>query len=120
MAAHVAAESERFNCAKCPWGANARGKHCDESNPADFAKFVIEIGGRPFMASTSCFLPKITPASRALLRLHMHYRNGLLAQAGGISDQPALYVEAMELLERTFNDIELQRAKDQARRAARE
>ncbi len=120
MAAHVAAESDQFNCDKCPWGRNDKGRHCDDSNPASFPKFVIQQHGRPFLQSTTCFLPKITPASRGFLRLHMHYRNGLLARAGGICDQAHLYVEAMELLEQTFNEIDLERAKEQARRAQRD
>lgn len=112
MAAHVAAEADRFNCDKCPWG-----RHCDESNPAPYAKFVIQISGRPFMESRTCFLPMISAQSHAMLRLHLHYRNGILAHAGGISDQEQIYVQAMEVLEQTYHEIERQRLKDRAREA---
>jgi hypothetical protein len=110
VAAHVAAESDRFNCAKCPWG-----RHCDDSNPAPFPKFVIHVAGRPFLESRTCFLPMLTAQSHRLVRLHLHYRRGLLPHAGGIADQAQLYVEAMELLEQTFNEIDMQRMKDQAK-----
>lgn len=60
----------------------------------------------------------ITPATHAFLRLHRHYGNGLLPHAGGICDQQNLYIEAMELLESTFNGIEAERA-EQARRDTR-
>jgi hypothetical protein len=116
MAAHVAAEADRFQCDRCPWGRNEKGRHCDESNPAPYPQFVIQIAGRPFMESRICFLRKITPQSHHLLRLHMHYRKGVLPRAGGICDQPNLFVEAMELLEQTFNEIDIQRMKEQAKR----
>lgn len=33
------------------------------------------------------------------MRLYTHYKNGLLPHAGGVMDQPAGYLEAMELIE---------------------
>lgn len=110
VAAHVAADADRFNCKACPWG-----RHCDEKNPAPFEKFVIEIDGQPFLKSRTCFLPMITPASHGFLRLHTHYRKQLLPRAGGISDQANLYIEAIEVLEHSFNRIEIERARERAR-----
>ena len=54
----------------------------------------------------------MTADSHRFLRLYNHYKNGLLPQAGGICDQPNLYLEAMEMLETTFNRL----AGDRARR----
>lgn len=101
MAAHVAAERDQFDCSTCRWG-----RHCDSSNPAPFAKFVIQIDGKPFLESRTCFLPMITPESGRFMRLHWHYKNRFLPHAGGICDQSNLYVEAMEVIEQTFNKIE--------------
>lgn len=53
----------------------------------------------------------ITASSHRFLRLHTHYKNGFLPEAGGICDQPNLYLEAMEFLEGTFNGINNERIK---------
>lgn len=59
--------------------------------------------------SNVCLLPMITADSHRFLRLHAHYKNGFLPHAGGICDQPNLYIEAMEFLERAFAGIEADR-----------
>lgn len=48
--------------------------------------------------SRTCLLPMITPQSQYLLRLHKHYREGLLPLSGGLLEQPNYYLEAMEIL----------------------
>jgi len=40
----------------------------------------------------------ITPFSYHLIGLYLHYKNGILWNSGGISDQPAIYLQAMELI----------------------
>lgn len=80
----------KFNCSACSWG-----RHCDDSNPAPYNKFVI----KGFMESKTCFLPMVTDESRFLLRLYRHYKNGLLAVSGGVLDQPNYYLEAMETID---------------------
>lgn len=50
------------------------------------------------LESRTCLLPMITPASRFFVRLYRHYKNKILPYAGGILEQPQLYVEAMEVL----------------------
>lgn len=52
----------------------------------------------------------ITPASHLWLRLHSHYRKGGHL-ATEILGQPNKYIEAMELLSSTFNEIELESIK---------
>jgi len=42
----------------------------------------------------------VTPESRYWLRLHVHYRNNVLAVAGGLLNQPERYSRAMEIIER--------------------
>lgn len=41
----------------------------------------------------------ITGETRTMLKLHSHYKNGILINSGGILDQPSAYVEAMYMIE---------------------
>ncbi len=91
---HAAA---KFDCTHCRWG-----RHCDESNPAP-ADGWWEIAG--VIRSRTCLLPMVTPASRFLLRLYRHYDKRLLPYGGGLLDQPNYYLEAMEIIETTLNDL---------------
>lgn len=87
----MAAQRDQFNCQQC-----RHNRHCDDSNPAPFPMFVLrEIG----LEARTCLLPMITPLSNQLLRLYSHYKNQLLPHAGGLYDQPAVYTEAMELID---------------------
>jgi len=49
--------------------------------------------------SNVCLKPMITSASAFYLRLHAHYKNGLLPYSGGLLDQPAVFIEIMEIIE---------------------
>ena len=42
-----------------------------------------------------CLRKMVTPFTWYLLDLHKHYMAGNLAVAGGVTDQPAIYLEAM-------------------------
>lgn len=87
----VAHNRESFNCQNCRFQ-----RHCDDSNPAPYPVFVIpEIG----LASRTCLLPMVTDEARAMLDLYRHYKNGYLPRAGGILDQPAVYMESMALID---------------------
>lgn len=86
----VAAQRENFNCQQC-----RHNRHCDASNPAPFPMFVIAAIG---MQSNTCPLPMITPMSHQLMHLFDHYHHRLLPFAGGLYDQPVLYIEAMEII----------------------
>lgn len=68
------------------------------------------------IASRTCLLPMLTPASYLWLRLHRHYKANYLPLAGGILQQPAKYIEAMEVLSSTFSQIE----RDQMEQARKE
>jgi len=46
----------------------------------------------------------ITPQSRFFLRLYGHYRHQVLVHAGGLFDQPNVYIQAMEILDENIND----------------
>jgi hypothetical protein len=87
----VAFQRDNFNCRQC-----RHHRHCDDSNPAPFPMFAVpEIG----LESRTCLLPMITPFSHQLMRLYSHYKNQLLPFAGGLHDQPAIWMEAMEVID---------------------
>lgn len=87
----VAYQRDKFDCQHCRFN-----RHCDASNPAPLKMFVIEAIG---LESDTCLLPMITPLSNQLMRLYSHYKNQLLPFSGGLYDQPAVYAEAMELID---------------------
>lgn len=51
------------------------------------------------------------------MRLYWHYKNRFLPNTGGIADQANYYIEAMEIIDKTFADIELAKAERERRRA---
>lgn len=61
----------------------------------------------------------ITPRSRFLLRLHTHYREGVLAYSGGLLEQPNYYAEAMEVLSERDLQIRAEIAEKLKRQATR-
>jgi len=61
-------------------------------SPIDF----LEIPG--VIDSNVCLKPLITQQSIFLLRLHKHYENGMLPYSGGLLDQSAVFIEAMEVI----------------------
>lgn len=92
----MAARRDKFDCRHCLYG-----RHCDDSNPAPYPKWAIE----GVIESRTCLLPMITPFSWFMVELYGHYQNRLLPFAGGILEQPNIYLEAMKILESTFNRI---------------
>jgi len=40
----------------------------------------------------------ITEESDFFLKMHKHYKNGIMLKTGGLLDQPNKYLEAMELM----------------------
>ena len=64
--------------------------------PAKYPKWDIKV---VLEDSRICPLPMITGETRSMLKLHAHYKNGILPNAGGILDQPSAYVEAMNIIE---------------------
>lgn len=87
----MAAQRDQFNCQQC-----RHNRHCDDRNPAPFPMFLVrEIG----FESRTCLLPMITPLSHQFLKLYSHYKNKLLPFTGGLYDQPAAYIEAMEIID---------------------
>ena len=48
--------------------------------------------------SSVCLKPMVTHLSDQMMGLYKHYENGVLWRSGGISDQPAIYLQAMEII----------------------
>lgn len=106
-------DSEMFNCKRC-----RLNRHCDEQGalpgsrgPAPLP--MLEIPG--LIVSRVCFLPLITPFSSEMIRLFGHYKEGRLALPGSVLQQPAGYLEAMEIIGREINrinDEKLERKRD--------
>lgn len=53
----------------------------------------------------------ITDFSTQMIGLYWHYKNGLLPVAGGILDQPDIYLNAMRVIDSAYNRIQLERQK---------
>jgi hypothetical protein len=45
----------------------------------------------------------ITKDSQSMLELFRHYKDGNLAVSGGVLEQPAKYLESMNVIERCIN-----------------
>jgi len=56
---------------------------------------LFEIDGEEYF---QCPRKLLTEDSYHILRLFVHYLNGFLLHEGGISNQPNIYLEAMEFL----------------------
>lgn len=92
----MAANRSKFDCQHCIWG-----RHCDDSNPAPFEKWAIP----GVIESRTCLLPMVTPFSDLMMSLYSHYQHRLLPLTGGILEQPNIYMQAMQVLDQTFNRI---------------
>lgn len=97
IAVEVKNNITNFNCATC------RLKNCDETG-----NWPGSLGPAPRpvwrvksldMKSTTCLLPMVTELSWWLLEQYQHYKNRMLPIAGGLLDQPNVYLKAMEFLD---------------------
>ena len=84
-----------YDCRACTWG-----RHCDESNPAPWAKWKVP----GVIESDVCLLPMITERSLLFIKLHRHYQNRILFDGSGLMEQPNVYLEVMEQLETAANE----------------
>lgn len=64
--------------------------------------WVIAFGGYD-LEQNVCFKPMITDASREYIRRYNHYKNNILMYGNGTEDQPAKYLDAIELIEHLVN-----------------
>lgn len=86
------ANGDAFDCKTCRWG-----RHCDKNNPAPSDIFEIRLKGYNIRQNT-CFLPEVDRDASFWLKLYSNYLDGHLINDGGISSQPATYMEAMRFI----------------------
>ena len=58
---------------------------------------------RVIETTTLCARKMVTPFTWYLLMLHKHYLHGNLALPGGVTDQPGMYLDAMEIISEWVN-----------------
>lgn len=59
----------------------------------------LDDDGNPTDVSRTCPRKMVTEDSCYLLSLYSHYKAGHLLKAGGVSEQPYLYMEAMRVID---------------------
>jgi hypothetical protein len=64
--------------------------------PAPFNKWGVKGIDEEF---NICLLPMISRKSREMLSLYGHYKNGYLPYPGGMWNQPAFYIKAMQIID---------------------
>lgn len=90
---------DEYDCKNCQWG-----RHCDDSNPAPFDKFILRGSNGFELRSRTCFLPMITKRSLMLIDLYPHYKRGNLLRSGGVLEQPHVYLQSMNLIAELANE----------------
>lgn len=71
------------------------GELTNSRGPAAFPRWQI----KGVIESRVCLLPMISAFSSECLDLHRHYKNGQLLFAGGLINQPRIYLQAMSLID---------------------
>ena len=89
-AVNVAAHPKEFDCNACSM------KHCTEETKSPSVLWNID--GDDFKV---CPKGLVTHASSEWLRYYAHYMNNILPTSGGLLQQTAKFVKAMELIEMT-------------------
>lgn len=67
---------------------------------------------------SGCPKKAVTEDAWFWLSLYGHYKNGLLWKGGGLSEQPYVYLQAMQLIDGEIGRIEAERHAEDARAAA--
>lgn len=88
----------QFECKSCKWG-----RHCDESNPSKFPRWVIKNGGTTWVESNVCLLPMLDHESYELIKLYPHYVNKFLPTNDGLLNQSNFYLELMAFIDGYLN-----------------
>lgn len=86
-------EPQSFDCKTCQHRYCGKGIEGGNGD-APYKMWTIKGVGQ----LQSCPLPMISEDSRLFLRLHKHYRNGILPLGTGLLEQPNKFLQAMEIL----------------------
>ena len=96
IAIEVATNADSFNCETCiHHNCDSDGGRVGSKGPGYNGQWEI----KGVIRSNTCLLPMVTDFSRACLRLYRHYKNGVLLRAGGLYDQPNIYIDAMGVVD---------------------
>ena len=68
--------------------------------PPDALSYWVTVPGAIEFRSRICPLPMPTRSTIELMRLHGFYRDRVLPFAGGLYDQPYIYSQAMQMIQR--------------------
>lgn len=98
--------NERYQCSKCLIKADETIR---EKRKGCTGKYSFKAESEGF-TYTRCPGNFYNPAYGQLVDVYRMFRQGILANAGGLLDQPAKYVDAMNLLENLISQKELERA----------
>ncbi len=96
IAVDVARNASGFNCKSCAH------RNCDSDGSLPGSKGPglpgqWEVAG--VIRSNVCLLPMVSDFSRECLRLYKHYKNNILLRAGGLYNQPNIYIESMSVID---------------------
>ena len=89
IAVEVAANRKDFDCVNCTFG-----RHCDETNPAQFPVWVIP----GVIESKTCLLPMVDSFSIEMLKLYPHWERGVMPFPGSFYEQPQAVRDAMDII----------------------
>ncbi len=97
-------DGERFHCRKCRVGhwCDADFRWPGSRGPAPHPLFIIP----DVVDARTCLLPMMTDLSREMLRWRALYHDGFLPMPGGAQDQPAVFLDALNIIDATIAEIE--------------
>lgn len=75
----------------------------------------IEDSDEAWIMVYECPWKRVTPFTRWCASKYGHYKNGFLLRAGGVDDQPALYLDAMNIMDCEYNKIQNEMAEERAK-----
>ena len=82
-------QSKDWPCGRC---------ECDETGAGAARVKIPGLIDRTSAEYGQCWRKLVTPFSWQMLDFHRHYLRGNLALAGGVCDQPGVYLDAMALI----------------------
>lgn len=102
--------NKKFQCAECVKKISPSVRE-NRMNCTGKIKKEIKFDGFQYDRCPGNFY---NPGYAQLLDVHRMFKNGVLAYPGGLMDQPAKYIETMNLIENITNGKELERIKNAA------
>ncbi|MBI5789288.1 MAG: hypothetical protein HZA78_10580 [Candidatus Schekmanbacteria bacterium] len=98
MGVAVLLNQAEFDCRRCTKAMKVE-KGCEEDSPLP-ERWVIDAE-----AYRRCPLKLVSGLSWSAIRLYQYYRQGFLPVTGGILDQSNLFLQALEIIQGSFNEV---------------